>query len=95
MLALRLGGGLYLSRRGTMGRDSHAAFGAWSLGRHSFGILALGAVVASAQLLPPGTTPTKLVTGYVFTEGALYDQSGGVYFEDMHPSGLVAPRDLF
>ncbi len=42
------------------------------------------------QILPPGTTPTKLATGYVFTEGALYDHNGGVYFEDMHPSGQVA-----
>lgn len=43
-----------------------------------------------ADILPPGTTPTKLVTGYVFTEGPLYDRAGGVYFEDMHPSGQVA-----
>jgi len=50
---------------------------------------ALGAK-ASAQILPPGETPTKLATGYVFTEGALYDHNGGVYFEDMHPSGQVA-----
>src|SRR5438270_766911 len=45
---------------------------------------------AHAQILPPGTTPTKLTTGYVFTEGPLYDRAGGVYFEDMHPSGQAA-----
>ena len=45
---------------------------------------------AQAQILPPGGTPTRLATGYVFTEGPLYDRSGGVYFEDMHPSGQVA-----
>ena len=50
----------------------------------------LAAAGASAQILPPGATPTKLATGYVFTEGALYDPTGGVYFEDMHPSGQVA-----
>jgi gluconolactonase len=43
-----------------------------------------------AQILPPGMTPTKLVTGFVFTESPLYDGAGGVYFEDMHPSGQVA-----
>jgi len=26
---------------------------------------------ALAQILPPGATPTKLATGYAFTEGAL------------------------
>jgi gluconolactonase len=45
---------------------------------------------AHAQILPPGATPTRLTTGYVFTEGPLYDRAGGVYFEDMHPSGQVA-----
>jgi gluconolactonase len=46
-----------------------------------------------AQILPVGAVPTKLspasVNGIaiVFTEGALWDGSGGVYFEDMHPSG--------
>jgi gluconolactonase len=45
---------------------------------------------ARAQILPPGVTPTRLATGYVFTEGPLYDRVGGVYFEDMHPSGQVA-----
>ena len=51
--------------------------------------LALG-FSAQAQILSPGTTPTRLSTGYVFTEGPLYDRAGGVYFEDMHPSGQVA-----
>src|SRR5262245_4715944 len=66
----------------------------WGAGLLTF--LALGAGSASAQILPPGTTPTKLATGYVFTEGALYDRAGGVYFEDMHPSGQVAtnPSDI-
>jgi len=64
------------------------AIGPWRAGFLAF--LTFGAASASAQILPPGTTPTKLTTGYVFTEGALYDHSGGVYFEDMHPSGQVA-----
>ena len=48
---------------------------------------------AVAQILPAGAVPTKLtpasVNGIaiVFTEGALWDGSGGVYFSDMHPSG--------
>jgi hypothetical protein len=45
---------------------------------------------AQAQILPLGATSTRLSTGYVFTEGPLYDRAGGVYFEDMHPSGQVA-----
>ncbi len=49
----------------------------------------LATASASAQILPPGTTPTRLATGYVFTESPLYDHDGGVYFEDMHPSGQV------
>ena len=40
--------------------------------------------------MPPGTTPTRLATGFVFTESPLYDHNGGVYFEDVHPSGQVA-----
>jgi len=59
------------------------------LGASVLAFLAFGADFASAQILPPGTTPTKLAPGYVFTEGALYDPTGGVYFEDMHPSGQV------
>jgi hypothetical protein len=47
-------------------------------------LLAIG-FAAQAQILPPGATPTRLATGYVFTEGPLYDRAGGVYFEDMHP----------
>jgi gluconolactonase len=53
-------------------------------------LILLTATCASAQIQLPGATPTKLATGYVFTEGALYDPNGGVYFEDMHPSGQVA-----
>src|SRR5437868_2210863 len=45
---------------------------------------------ARAQILPLGATPTRLATGYVFTEGPLYDRTAGIYFEDMHPSGQVA-----
>ncbi len=52
-------------------------------------IVAIG-FSAQAQILPPGATPTRLATGYVFTEGPLYDRAGGVDFEDMHPSGQVA-----
>ena len=66
----------------------HAALERWGLSVVVF--LPLAAASASAQILPPGATPTKLTTGYVFTEGALYDPTGGVYFEDMHPSGQVA-----
>src|SRR5262249_18056398 len=53
-------------------------------------ILQMLGAMASAQILPPGETPTKLATGFVFTESPLYDHNGGVYFEDMHPSGQVA-----
>ena len=66
----------------------HAALERWSLSVVVF--LPLAAASASAQILLPGATPTKLTTRYVFTEDALYDPTGGVYFEDMHPSGQVA-----
>ena len=66
------------------------AIGPWRAGLLAF--LTFGAASASAQILPPGTTPTKLTTGYVFTEGALYDHSGGVYFEDMAISRACAAR---
>ena len=46
--------------------------------------------IASGQILPPGATPTRLATGFVFTEGPLDDGTGGVFFSDMHPSGQVA-----
>jgi gluconolactonase len=48
---------------------------------------------AQAQILPAGAVPTKLTPASVggiaiaFTEGALWDGTGGVYFSDMHPSG--------
>ena len=44
---------------------------------------------ATAQILPPGATPTKLTPTSVggfslrFTEGPLYDRAGGVYFTDL------------
>ena len=37
----------------------------------------------SAQILPPGAAVTRLVTGYNFTEGPVYDQAGGVYFTNL------------
>ena len=45
---------------------------------------------AIAQILPAGAAPTKLTPAsvggiaIVFTEGALWDGNGGVYFSDMH-----------
>jgi gluconolactonase len=48
---------------------------------------------AVAQILPAGAVPTKLTPAsvggiaIVFTEGALWDGSGGVFFSDMHASG--------
>jgi gluconolactonase len=53
-------------------------------------LAALPARWTRGDIVLPGTTPIKLSTGYVFTEGPLYDRAGGVYFEDMHPSGQVA-----
>jgi gluconolactonase len=53
-------------------------------------ILFLISSTSTAQILPAGSTPTKLATGFVFTESPLYDGAGGVYFEDMHPSAQVA-----
>jgi gluconolactonase len=64
-----------------------------ALGRYGivvFVLVLLAASAAMAQILPPGTTPTRLATGLVFTESPLYDHNNGVYFEDMHPSGQVA-----
>jgi gluconolactonase len=55
-----------------------------------FVLVLIASSAARAQILPPGTTPTRLSTGFVFTESPLYDHHGGVYFEDMHPSGQVA-----
>jgi gluconolactonase len=51
---------------------------------------AIVAAPAAAQILPAGAVPTKLTPAgvgginIVFTEGALWDGSGGVYFSDMH-----------
>jgi gluconolactonase len=44
-----------------------------------------GLVVApvNAQILPPGAAVTRLVTGYNFTEGPVYDRAGGVYFTNL------------
>jgi gluconolactonase len=36
-----------------------------------------------AAILPPGATPTRLATGYAFTEGPVYDGNGGVYFTNL------------
>jgi gluconolactonase len=53
-------------------------------------LTASAATPAMAQILPPGATPTKLTPAsvggiaIVFTEGALYDGNGGVYFSDLH-----------
>src|SRR5215470_16360450 len=55
-------------------------------------LIAALAAPAAAQILPPGATPTKLTpannlvggVGINFTEGALYDGNGGVYFSDLH-----------
>jgi gluconolactonase len=46
-------------------------------------ILGLIAAPVSAQILPPGATVTRLVTGYSFTEGPVYDRAGGVYFTNL------------
>jgi gluconolactonase len=46
-------------------------------------ISALLATPVSAQILPPGATVTRLVTGYSFTEGPVYDRAGGVYFTNL------------
>jgi hypothetical protein len=50
--------------------------------RHLFACLISGFCVApiNAQILPPGASVTRLVTGYNFTEGPVYDRAGGVYF---------------
>ena len=44
---------------------------------------------AAAQIVPPGSVPTQLVTGYGFTEGPLYDGAGGVLFSDMNNADIV------
>jgi gluconolactonase len=46
-------------------------------------LLALATSQASAEILPPGATPTRLATGYNFTEGPVYDGAGGVYFTNL------------
>jgi gluconolactonase len=53
-------------------------------------LTASAATPAIAQILPAGATPTKLTPASVggiaiaFTEGALWDGTGGVYFSDLH-----------
>jgi len=52
---------------------------------HLFACIIAGllAAPATAQILPPGATVTRLVTGYSFTEGPVYDRAGGVYFTNL------------
>ncbi len=52
---------------------------------HLFACFISGLLAApvSAQILPPGATVTRLVTGYNFTEGPVYDRAGGVYFTNL------------
>jgi gluconolactonase len=45
-----------------------------------------------AQVLPPGATAQLLDTGFMFTEGPLYDGNGGVYFSDLGPSAQQATK---
>jgi gluconolactonase len=56
-------------------------------------IVATFAAAADAQILPAGSVATRLVTGYGFTEGPLYDRSGGgagrVLFTDLGRSDIV------
>jgi gluconolactonase len=49
----------------------------------SLGTLLAASQWAAGQFLPPGSTPTRLVTGYSFTEGPVYDGAGGVYFTNL------------
>jgi gluconolactonase len=61
------------------------ASGKWRIAPVSFACLLAGLFVApvSAQILPPGATVTRLVTGYNFTEGPVYDRAGGVFFTNL------------
>jgi gluconolactonase len=56
-------------------------------------VLAAMAGSAAAQLLPAGAAVTRLVTGYGFTEGPLFDASvgaaGSVLFTDLSRSDIV------
>lgn len=56
-------------------------------------VLVATAAPASAQLLPMGAAVTRLVTGYGFTEGPLFDPSvgvaGSVLFTDLSRSDIV------
>jgi gluconolactonase len=52
-------------------------------------VVATADLRAEAQLLPSGASVTRLVTGYGFTEGPLYDGAGGVYFSDMNAAHIV------
>jgi gluconolactonase len=66
-----------------------------TVGRTLFSLLILVAFAApgAAQILPAGAVATRLVTGYGFTEGPLYDRSGGgagrVLFSDVNNSRIV------
>ncbi len=67
--------------------EAAGGYRAWLESRHRnliacfiFGLLA---APVSAQILPPGATVTRLVTGYSFTEGPVYDRAGGVYFTNL------------
>jgi gluconolactonase len=37
-----------------------------------------------AQILPPGAVPTRVATGFNFTEGPVYDGQGSVYFTNLN-----------
>ncbi len=56
-------------------------------------VVMAAAATAAAQLLPAGATATRLVTGYGFTEGPLFDPSGGgaggVLFTDLNRADIV------
>jgi gluconolactonase len=58
--------------------------------------IALGIVIVGARLragvLPAGATAQLLDTGFMFTEGPLYDGNGGVYFSDLGPSAQQATK---
>ena len=59
----------------------------------SLTILVAGVANAQAQLLPAGATATQRSTGYLFTEGPLFDPSvgaaGSVLFTDLNRADIV------
>jgi gluconolactonase len=63
-------------------------------------VLACACQDAIGQILPPGATPTRLVTSTVskpitFTEGPLADGTGGVFFSNMlASSGVNGPSQI-